>query len=272
MGGLSTGGTGVHRFQLDCKRRLVYASGSADGFQGNIVTIIDIADAARPKEVGRWWFPGQHIGGGETPSWSGTSVRTHHPLRLRDRLYVSLWYGGFAIVDVSDPAHPKTVGSVNYHNGSGGPTHTALAVDHPIAGRNWLLVFDEEMGGGDPPAFMRLFDITDEKRPVAGSIFQVPRDPAGKTGGRFGAHQPHEAVGTDNLVYAAWFSGGLRVIDISNPYRPVEVGHYIPGPAPGERFAESNDVFVDDRGRIYLIDRAGGLDILKYTGRAREAK
>jgi hypothetical protein len=32
MGGLATGGTGVHRFQMDCDRKLVYASGSADGF------------------------------------------------------------------------------------------------------------------------------------------------------------------------------------------------------------------------------------------------
>ena len=55
MGGLETGGTGVHRFQLDCDRKLVYASASATGYQGNITMIIDFADAARPKEVGRWW-------------------------------------------------------------------------------------------------------------------------------------------------------------------------------------------------------------------------
>ena len=51
--------------------------------------------------------------------------------------------------------------------------------------------------------------------------------------GRFGAHQPHEHVGKDNLVYAAWFSGGLRIIDISSPYRPEEVGHYIPAAREG---------------------------------------
>src|SRR5208337_1161223 len=36
MGGDDTGGTGVHRFQLDCQRKLVYASAGAEGFQGNI--------------------------------------------------------------------------------------------------------------------------------------------------------------------------------------------------------------------------------------------
>ena len=272
MGGLSTGGTGVHRFQLDCERKLVYASASADGFRGNVTMIIDISNPARPREVGRWWVPGQDVAAGERPTWSGTDVRTHHPLRRGNRLYVSLWYGGFAILDVTEPSQPRLVSHVNYHDGGGAPTHTALPVGHKILGKDWLIVFDEEMGGGNPPAFMRVFDITDEKRPIPASTFHVSPDPSGKTGGRFGAHQPHEYVGRDNLIYAAWFSGGLRVIDISNPYGPEEIGHYIPAPAKGERFAESNDVFVDQRGLVYLIDRVGGLDILRFTGRPRPEK
>jgi hypothetical protein len=264
MGGLSTGGTGVHRFQMDCDRRLIYASGSADGFQGNFVLIIDISTPTRPREVGRWWMPGQHVAAGEKPARSGTAYRTHHPLRLGDRLYVSLWYDGFAILDISDPARPRLVSHVADRPESNAPTHTALPVGHRILGRNWLVVFDEELGGGNPPAFMRIYDISDERRPALAATFHASPDPSGKTGGRFGAHQPHEFVGVDNLVYAAWFSGGLRVMDISNPYKPKEAGHYIPPPGRGARFAESNDVFVDKRGLIYLIDRVSGLDILRY--------
>lgn len=265
MGGRSEGGTGVHRFQADCERSLVYAGASADGFQGNITMIIDISDPARPREVSRWWAPGQQAGG-------GGATRTHHPLRLRDRLYVSLWYTGFAILDISDLKRPVALSRVDYHRSGGAPTHTALPVGHPIAGRNWLLVFDEEMGGGEPPAFMRIFDITDERKPVEVAAFHVERDPGGKTGGRFGAHQPHEYVGTDNLVYAAWFSGGLRIIDLADPRRPREAGHFIPRPEGGGRFAESNDVFVDERGLIYLIDRVRGLHILRYTPPAGQGK
>ena len=62
-------------------------------------------------------------------------------------------------------------------------------------------------------------------------------------------------MGPDNLVYAAWFSGGLRVINISNPYRPEEVAHYVPKPAPGFRSAQTNDLFVATDGLIYLIGR-----------------
>lgn len=252
---------GAHRFQFDCPRKLIYASGGAEGFAGNIAFILDVSDPVRPREVGRWWLPGQHVAAGEKPV--AGAVRTHHPLRLNDRLYVPLWFAGFAIVDISDPTRPVLVSHVNYDTGRSAPTHTTLPVAHPIAGRRWLVVVDEELGGGSPPAFLRLFDITDERRPIQASIFQVPADPTGITGGRFGAHQPHEAVGPDNLVYVTWFSGGLRIVDISDPWRPREAGHYIPRPAPSQNFAQSNDVFVAPDGLIYLIDRVQGLSILR---------
>lgn len=260
---LRTGGSGVHRFQMDCRRKLIYAGANTGDYAGSIPMIIDFTDPARPREIGRWQPSAQHPAAAEILSRHGPYLRTHHPLRLQDRLYISLWYDGFAILDISDIARPHLVSLISDRPASGAPTHTALPVGHAISGRRWLVVFDEEMGGGDPPAFMRMYDITDETKPSLVSTFQAPR--TALTGGRFGAHQPHEFVGPDNLVYAAWFSGGLRVIDISNPDRPQEVGHYIPRPHRGERFAQSNDVFVDHRGMIYLIDRVRGLDILRLT-------
>jgi hypothetical protein len=113
---------------------------------------------------------------------------------------------------------------------------------------------------------MWIFDITDETKPVPVATFQVSEKERQRLGeGRFGAHQPHEYVGPDNLVYAAWFSGGLRVIDISNPYRPEEVAFYVAKPAPGFHSAQTNDVFVAGKGLIYIIDRNNGLDILKLS-------
>jgi hypothetical protein len=264
MGGRSGGGTGVHRFEADCSRKLVYAGAGLEGYQGNVTLIVDFSDPRNPIEVSRWWMPGQWTAGGEK-SAAGVGYRTHHPNRMGDRLYVPLWMGGVAIVDIADIANPKTVSHLNYSRPSGAPTHTTLPVPHLIQGHRWLVVFDEDLGGGcDRPAGMWMLDITDETRPVVTAEFQPPR-PA-RCEGRSGAHQPHEKVGRDNLVYAAWFSRGLRVIDISIPARPVEVGHYLPHFAKG-RPPLSNDVFVDHRGLIYLIDRDNGLDILRFTGR-----
>jgi len=69
------------------------------------------------------------------------------------------------------------------------------------------------------------------------------------------------------LVYCAWFSGGLRIIDVADPFAPQEVGSFIPEPVGDNPAPQSNDVFVDDRGLIHLVDRNVGYDILQFTGR-----
>jgi hypothetical protein len=49
---------------------------------------------------------------------------------------------------------------------------------------------------------------------------------------------------------------------------PREVGHYMPEPAAGQSSPQSNDVDVDERGLIYLLDRNVGVDILEYVPHA----
>jgi hypothetical protein len=93
-------GTGVHRFTFD--GRYAYVSAEQEGYVGTIVMILDFANPEKPEEVGRWWMPGQWTAGGETPTWKGRGHRCHHPIRRGDRLYVSYWYGGGVILDISD--------------------------------------------------------------------------------------------------------------------------------------------------------------------------
>ncbi len=267
--GLINAPAGVHRFEFDCGQNLAYISATIDGYRGNIVLIVDLSDPQNPAEIGRWWLEGQWVAGGEKSTWRRNDYHVHHPNRLRDRLYVPMWFGGFAIVDISDLKQPRTVSYLNPNHQS--PIHTTLPVGHKIAGKDWLVVFDEDINDEceEPQASMWLVDITDEKNPSIQSYFRVPEGGRysqcdGQKGKRFGAHQPHEFVGDDNLVYAAWFAGGLRIIDISDPYQPAEVGKYVPEPVAGFKFPQSNDVFLDDRGLIYLIDRNNGLDILRF--------
>ncbi len=70
------------------------------------------------------------------------------------------------------------------------------------------------------------------------------------------------------LVHAVWFSGGLRIIDVADPLSPREVGHFIPEPVAGKSAPQSNDVALDERGLIYVVDRHVGFDILEYAGTA----
>jgi hypothetical protein len=56
---------------------------------------------------------------------------------------------------------------------------------------------------------------------------------------------------------------GLRLIDIADPRRPREVGHFLPDVPEGSQRVQSNDVTTDDRGLFYLLDRLRGLTILE---------
>ena len=70
----------------------------------------------------------------------------------------------------------------------------------------------------------------------------------------------------DTLVHAAWFGGGLRIIDVADPQSPLELGYFIPPPVAGRPAPQSNDVALDERGLIYLVDRHVGFDVLEFTG------
>ena len=134
-----------------------------------------------------------------------------------------------------------------------------------------------------------VFDITNEATPMGISSFNVPESPGNfcSRGGRFGAHSSNEyqhPAYDKRIVFVTWFSGGLRALDIRDPYNLKEIGYYIPAitaktdtrcvkEASGERCKraiQSNNVDVDDRGYIYVVDRADtGMHILELTGSAR---
>jgi hypothetical protein len=267
-----TGGRGVHRFWFDCITNQAYISTEMDGFVGSIFMIVDISNSKKPREVSRWWLPGQWVGGGEKPTWDQKKerVRHHHPIVLGHRAYLGYWDAGFIILDIHDVHNPKFISRGDYSPPYGGAFHTALPIKRKILGRKWLIVFQESTKPYylEEKKVMWVVDITVETKPVSVSTFFVPEKDFGRIEARFGPHQPFEDVdATENLIYAAWFSAGIRIINIANPYRPEEVGHFIPPTPEGQESIQTNDVFVDDRGFIYIIDRLGrGLDILEYTG------
>ncbi|HEX2353262.1 MAG TPA: RNA polymerase subunit sigma-70 [Xanthobacteraceae bacterium] len=271
-----TGGIGVHRFDMD--ERHAYISTEMQGYLGNILVTYDLRDPVRPQEVSRWWMPGQHVAGGETPTWSGRRHRLHHALRFGDEMWASCWHGGFWVVDVSDLARPKSAGNYNYHPLFPEPTHTVLPLPGRIEGRRIAVAIDEEDQAlstgeeearrGRAHACLLTFDVSDLAAIKPLGQFQVSEldSPFSRTrGARFGAHQFCERV-TGTVVHAVWFGGGLRIIDVADPLSPREIGYFIPEPVAGRPAPQSNDVALDGRGLIYVIDRHVGFDILEYEG------
>jgi hypothetical protein len=135
-----------------------------------------------------------------------------------------------------------------------------------------------------------MVDTTDEAHPFPVSNYHVEEDEGNfcSRGGRFGAHSQNWSY-TDvfykKLVVFSWFNAGARAVDVRNPYHPKEVGFYIPATTENtdERCAEiggieecfiaiqTNNVEVDERGYVYLFDRADtGLHIVELTGEARQ--
>jgi len=260
-----TGGRGVHRYDFD--GRYAYISPTVDGYVGNIVMILDLADPANPTEVGRWWIPGQWVDGGEDYPWQNyVPPRCHHPLRMGDRLYVSYWHHGLFILDISDMSRPRAIAHMNSSPSFPHPTHTCLPIPQQLKGRSVMVVADEDVAKLRPhaPAFTWVYDITDETNPLPISTFQVPGlDTDGAPQPPMtGCHQPSERF-NGTVIPFAWFAQGLRLVDIADPFAPREVGHFVPDAPSGADRASSNDVTIDSRGIVYLIDRMRGVDIIE---------
>ena len=158
--------------------------------------------------------------------------------------------------------------------------------------KDFVMIVNEQIQSACLEARQMVFfvDISDETRPFNVSNFNVPESPGGycSRGGRFGAHSSNENMPPmydKRVVFVTWFNAGVRAIDIRDPYSPKEIGYYIPAitektdkrcvkTPQGEECKiaiQSNNVEVDDRGFIYVVDRADtGMHILELTGAARD--
>ena len=259
-----------------------HISSSAPDFESthpldyHLYMIVDVSNPSQPFEAGRWWLPGTRVGDAESPPVRHTGLdsgfRPHnanvYPQRP-DRAYLGYIDGGVIILDISDMARPKLVSRLDYHPPFSGFTHTVV----PLFERDLLVVTDEAIREdcSDHPKLVWLIDVREEANPVIVSTLPLPsaEEHCGKPG-RFGAHNIHEnppvptAWHSDSLIVGAYFNAGLRVHSIDDPFRPEEVASFVPS-APDEATGVNiNDVYVDEKGLIYAIERGwGGLYILE---------
>jgi hypothetical protein len=166
------------------------------------------------------------------------------------------------------------------------------APDVPGRTRDFVLVVSEALRNEcrEIRQLSFMVDVTTERLPFSVATFEVP-DPTGdfcRRGGRFGPHSSNESFSPiyyGRLVFIAYFNAGVRAVDVRDPFHPTEAGFYIPsvtartdkrcvevadGPPRCKVAIQTNNVDVDDRGYVYLADRADtGLHIVELTGSAR---
>jgi hypothetical protein len=157
--------------------------------------------------------------------------------------------------------------------------------------RDIVMIVDEEILNEclEPRQMVWFVDVTIETRPMVISNYTAEESSGNfcQRGGRFGAHSSNEFMPPmfdKKLVFVTFFNGGVRAIDIRNPLQPREAGYFVPaitektdkrcvkvdGQDRCKVAIQSNNVDVDDRGYIYVVDRANtGMHILELTGDAR---
>ncbi|WP_342070940.1 LVIVD repeat-containing protein [Yoonia algicola] len=276
IGFMPVEGGGVHRIWYT-GGRWAYASVLLDGFTDYIFMTIDMADPANPREAGRYWLPGMNAAAGEVPSEEARRAGLHHAVVHGDTAYGAWRDAGLVIMDVSDRTNPELVVHRKWSPPFGGGTHNCL----PLPDRDLLVVLDEAVmdNCADGIKHIWMFDIREPSNPVSIATFPVPSeaDYVNK-GAHFGPHNIYEnrpdGLVSDQLIFSTYQNAGIRVTDISDPYRPTEVGALVP-PTP-ERLVDHRpdrplvlqtcDVYVSKDGLVYANDYNGGLYIMEYGG------
>jgi hypothetical protein len=246
-----------------------------------VYRIVDVRNPSKPVAVGRWHLEGTMEGDSapapkRLPKQFDAGFRAHntnvYPDRP-DRCYLGYLDGGIMVLDIADRTRPKLVSRWRNSPPYNGFAHTVL----PLFGRDLLVVTDESIqdDGKDWPKLVWLLDARDETNLVSiGTLPVSGVTPHLRTGGRCGAHNVHEnppapgALKSEDIVFGTFFNAGVRAYDIRDPYRPKEVAFYIPEAPAGSPAgtAQINDVFVDDRGVVFCVDRhAGGLYALEVS-------
>lgn len=250
------GGRGVHRI-VYTGGRYAHMSATPTGFADRIWVVVDLADPARPREAARWWWPGQ--GPAEEPAFpAGERYAAHHALLDGDLAYLGYGHGNLVVLDVADLTRPRRVGHVGWS--PGGETHTCL----PLPGRGLVVCTDEAVAPRcqEERKVVRVVDVSDPTAPRVIAECPTPTGGFCEHGLRFGPHNLHEnrpgTYRSDSLAFVTYFNAGLRVFDLADPARPVEVAHWIPDCPAGQEAAQVNDLVVEPDGLVYATDRIGG--------------
>ncbi len=280
---------GVHGFWLheDAKQgKFAFIATTMEGYYDNILLIVDINDPANPKEIARWWFPGQWTAGGEKAGadWVEPDgglrqglpkiwVALHDITTYKDRAYLAYRDQGVIILDISDVRKPTKVSQIKWSPPEEGNTHSIGIVVPKHGGRPDIIVATDEINSIQqcPFGYMHIIDVRHETNPVQISTFRLPLNKTcepDRPGRRFGVHDIDRLI-RGNIVFSAWENSGFWAVDISDPHAPKSAGHFVP---PAFRRVNSDaghadDVYVHDNGLVFFSssDPGGGLWITRHT-------
>jgi hypothetical protein len=257
--------------------RYAYVAAHFDGFTDHILCIVDVQNITKPAIVSRWWLPGMHRAGGETPaSPPGKRFALHHMIVAGGLGYGAWRDGGFTIHDVTDAASPKLLSHTSWSPPYPGGTHTPL----PLPGRGLAIVADESNAEfcAKGAFYTWVIDVRDPEKPERIAALPTPAERDFCAMGNLGPHNLHEnrpgSFVSEDTIFATYHDAGVRVFDVRDEHMPREIAWWIP-PVPTKlmdprpnvaRCAMSCDVYVARDGVMYVTDWNGGVHVLEYRG------
>jgi choice-of-anchor B domain-containing protein len=203
-----------HNLIVNEEAGFAYAVGSDSGGEscGGALHMIDMADPLNPQFAG--CFADTRTGRrGSGSTHDAQCVIYHGPDTDYQGQEICLSSNGTAvsIADVTDKKNPVAVSIAEYP--SVAYTHQGwLTEDH-----TYFYLNDEgdETSGLVDRTRTLIFDVTDLDEPVvANEYFAVD------------SAIDHNLYVKDNLMYQTNYQAGLRILDVSNPAEPVEVGYF----------------------------------------------
>ncbi len=251
-----------------------------EGRQGD-VRLIDISNPWHPIEVGDWDFrrdaPPEEVaqllddvGDEELHAHSVSFVEGGY------QLWVANWDAGAVLLDIDDLAAPGLLSRIQQAPSGEGNVHSVLS-----DGVNEFVVlasedFHPEEVGGHAAGWGQLAIVDSAGRPLAGFVAGDGEAETDDDVALDGFHTAHDAQLHDGRLYVSYYSDGVRIVDLSDPTDPVEIGYFIPPPTtdPQGYWVAPDGTrslpmvwgvhMADDV--LFVSDMNSGLWIARYTG------
>ena len=213
-------GGGIHTLSVYPGTSLIYASpgGRQSGYETGIETILDVSDPRKPEIVA------------EFDSGIGCHDLTFD-IRDQRKLAFCTGPGETQVWDVSEPLIPEVIGHVV------NPVH-AFHHSSAVSADGELLVIGTETVANDcaggPSGGLFAYNISNPRVPVlvgsfgpqrgAAFLYSYPTDP-----GFDALCAPHlfGFIGSSRSLVSGNGSGGVNLVDFSDPDSPTELGYYV---------------------------------------------
>jgi len=183
----------------------------------------------------------------DSPELVGTWIGEYlHDIEVyNDKIYgAGIYTGHFYIIDVSDKTNPTTI--LSHHTGLDGVSTHDCAVTYD---EQFLITADETSGG-----HIKIWDISDYANINMVSEYMTHPE-----------HSVHNVYirPETNLVIMSYYVDGTRILDISDPFNPMEVGYFDTSDWTGLYDGNWGTYAYLPSGYIISSDRANGLFIFE---------